>query len=53
MMGKQQISDWLDTLPEDAEVGVNEGGLSLREHHGGRLYRGRRAARARRRGKRQ
>jgi hypothetical protein len=30
MMGKEQIIDWLNTLPEEACVGVDDGGLCLR-----------------------
>jgi hypothetical protein len=29
MMSKSEIREWLDTLPEDAEVGVDKGGLCL------------------------
>jgi len=30
MMGKEQIIEWLNTLPEAACVGVDDGGLCLR-----------------------
>ena len=29
MMTKQEISAWLETLPEGAEVGIDDGGLCL------------------------
>ena len=29
MMSKQDVCAWLDTLPENAEIGVDEGGLCL------------------------
>lgn len=29
-MPKQEIIDWLNTLPDDAQVGVDSGGLCLR-----------------------
>jgi hypothetical protein len=29
-MPKQEIIDWLNSLPDGAEVGVDEGGLCLR-----------------------
>jgi hypothetical protein len=32
MMSKQDVSAWLDTLPEDAEIGIDDGGLCLQMH---------------------
>jgi hypothetical protein len=32
MMSKQDVRAWLDTLPEDAEVGIDDGGLCLQMH---------------------
>jgi hypothetical protein len=29
-MTKTEITEWLDTLPDDAEIGVDDGGLCLR-----------------------
>ncbi len=29
MMTKREILDWLDTLADDAEIGIDEGGLIL------------------------
>jgi hypothetical protein len=29
MMSKQDVRAWLDTLPEDAEVAIDDGGLCL------------------------
>ena len=37
MMAKQEIVRWLNTLPEDAQIGVDEGGQCL-EEHGGDAY---------------
>lgn len=33
-MTPQQIINWLQTLPADAQVGVDEGGLTLIAHDG-------------------
>ena len=35
---KQEIIDWLNSLPDDAEVGVDEGGLCLRAEDNGKAY---------------
>jgi hypothetical protein len=29
MMSKHDVRTWLDTLPEDAEIGIDDGGLCL------------------------
>jgi hypothetical protein len=29
MMTKQEITAWLNTLPEDAEIGIDDGGMCL------------------------
>jgi len=29
MMTKTQLATWLDALPEDAEIGIDDGGLCL------------------------
>ena len=29
MMSKKDVRAWLNTLPEDAEVGIDDGGLCL------------------------
>jgi hypothetical protein len=29
MMNMKDVRDWLNTLPEDAVIGIDEGGLSL------------------------
>lgn len=29
MMTKRELLDWIDTLPDDAEIGIDEGGLAL------------------------
>lgn len=34
MMGKKEIQAWLDTLPDDSSVAIDEGGLSLVEIDG-------------------
>jgi hypothetical protein len=34
MMTKRQIWRWLNTLPPDAQVGIDEGGLALQEWNG-------------------
>ena len=34
MMHKQEIVDWLNSLPADARVGISGGGLSLLEYYG-------------------
>lgn len=31
MMGKKEIERWLSTLPDDANVAIDEGGLNLVE----------------------
>ena len=34
MMHKQEIVDWVNALPDNAQVGIDEGGLCLREYVG-------------------
>ncbi len=29
MMKKRELTDWLDTLPEEAQIGIDDGGLCL------------------------
>ncbi len=29
MMSKREILEWLNTLPDEAEIGIDEGGLCL------------------------
>jgi hypothetical protein len=35
MMAAAELKRWLKTLPDDAEVGIDEGGLTLQANHAG------------------
>ncbi len=37
MMPVKEIKQWLDTLDDNSEIGVDEGGLCLREVNEGRM----------------
>jgi hypothetical protein len=32
MMAKREIASWLESLPDDAEIGIDDGGLALQVH---------------------
>jgi len=34
MISKQELMQWLETLPDDAEVGIDDGGLTLQVESG-------------------